>query len=403
MTETEDAISNLEDHVRRKDAEDKAINAITASRVKLVLAKDATACFFATLALKLKIEVSWDVPTMATNGKRLAINPDWVNNLKADECKGVVAHEVMHNAMLHHTRRNNRDFEKWNVACDLAINHILKDAGYKLTKEGAFPGEGAFRDMKKGLSAEEYYELLPPSPPDDGNGQGSPCSDPGGCGAVEDAGDGSPADQKEAAAQASVDVCQAHATAKQRGTLPGGLERLVQAITEPVVDWRHVLREFVTKRARNDYVMSPPNRRHLQQGICLPSMGGQTVGDLLIHVDSSGSTDQWLGTFAAELDGILQAYECALTIVYGDTKVQHIQHWSSGDGPITLESHGGGGTCHKHIFDWVDRQGEPPACMVCLTDCYTDYPSRAPDYPVLWAVVGNPSAQPPFGQVVQVK
>ena len=38
-----------------------------------------------------------------------------------------------------------------------------------------------------------------------------------------------------------------------------------------------------------------------------------------------------------------------------------------------------------------------PACVVCLTDLYTEFPDLMPAVPVLWAVVGGNPSRPPFG------
>ena len=54
---------------------------MTAARVKLILGRDADSAFFATLALRLKLAVNWDVPTLATDGRLLAYNPEFVVGL----------------------------------------------------------------------------------------------------------------------------------------------------------------------------------------------------------------------------------------------------------------------------------------------------------------------------------
>ena len=41
----------------------------------------------------------------------------------------VLAHEVAHPALQHHTRRRDRSPKRWNMACDYAINPLLIDAG----------------------------------------------------------------------------------------------------------------------------------------------------------------------------------------------------------------------------------------------------------------------------------
>ena len=46
---------------------------------------------------------------MATNGIVLRYNPVFVDTLNAATLAGVLAHEVMHPALKHHTRRAKRD------------------------------------------------------------------------------------------------------------------------------------------------------------------------------------------------------------------------------------------------------------------------------------------------------
>jgi predicted metal-dependent peptidase len=195
-----------------------------------------------------------------------------------------------------------------------------------------------------------------------------------------------------------VAVAQAQQVAQQRGQLPAGLARLVEEMLQPRVDWRDVLREFLSRHARNDYSWSPPNRRFVHQGLYLPGLRSEELGDIVLAVDTSGSIGPGeLARFAAEAEGILESFDCTLTILYHDTEVQRVQHWTSNDGPLVLEPVGGGGTSHCCVFDWIEGEGMQTACVVCLTDLYTEFPDLMPAVPVLWAVVGGNPSQPPFG------
>lgn len=404
-----DPFATLEDAARKSEAEERALKAIAEARVRLVLAKDATACFFATLALRLVPEVCWDMETMATDGKSLRYNPDFVNGMPAEEVRGVVVHEVMHNALAHTARLCGREPKLFNIAADLAINGLIEEAGYRLPKSRLMPGEGHYKKLAKGQSAEEYYDhLLRDKPPEDqGGGDGEkpgekPGNDPGQCGGVDMPGDGSQAAAKEAQAEAEVAVAQAHQTAKARGKMSAGLERLVQQVMNPKVDWREVLREFISRHSRNDYAWNPPNRRYLHQGIYLPGLRSEELGEVMIAVDTSGSIgDTELAVFGSEIQGILDGYDCTLTILYHDDAICGVQHWKSSDGPLVLEAKGGGGTSHLPVFDWIARSGDNPACLVCLTDMASVFPA-SPDYPVLWAAVGAGRAVAPFGLLVEV-
>jgi predicted metal-dependent peptidase len=324
----------------------------------------------------------------------------------------------MHGALAHHARRGPRDARRWNVACDLAVNPLLLDAGFTLPASRLVPGEGAYKDLQRGKSAEDYYSDLPDEPPagsdgsDPGQGQEDrgqggntpqPGQDPGGCGGVKDPPGASPAVCRQAEAEAAVAVAQAQQAAKARGQLPAGLARLVEEVLQPKVDWRDVLREFVSSYARNDYSWSPPNRRFIHRGLYLPGVRSEELGDVVLAIDTSGSIgEKELSRFAAEAQGILEAFDCTLTVLYHDSDVQRVQHWRSGDGPLVLEPVGGGGTSHICVFDRVVSQGDLPTCVICLTDLYTEFPDSPPPVPVLWAVAGDNNAQPPFGLRVSV-
>jgi len=118
-------------------------------------------------------------------------------------------------------------------------------------------------------------------------------------------------------------------------------------------------------------------------------------------VDTSGSIGaKELGIFAEEANAVLASYDCSVTVLYHDTEVQKVQTWRSSDGPLVLDAIGGGGTSHVCVFDWIAQAGEQPACVICLTDLETEFPTAIPAVPVLWAVTGGRVSEAPFGQVV---
>ena len=412
-----DPFASLEQAAHRQNAEEKAAAVVSAARSRLVLSKDATSAFFAALALRLETEPAWNMPTLATDGERLLYNPDYALSLSEQELIGVVAHEVLHCALGHHVRRGMRDPSRWNVACDLAVNPVLLGAGFALPQSRLMPGEGEFAPLPGGLSAEEYYAQLPDSSGQqdddaikDGSANGGNCgdggsssdnSDPGGCGSVQDAGDGSPAQQQASEASWQVAVAQAArmAEARGKGDLPAGLARVVEEVLQPAVPWRDVLRDFILRSARNDYRWNRPNRRFVARGIYLPSLAGESLGDVVVTVDTSGSIGQEeLDRFAAEVQGIVDAYDVLVTVLYHDTNVTEVEEWSPTDGVINLRPLGGGGTSHRCVFKWLEERSIDPTCVICLTDLYTTFPEASPSYPVLWAVVGDCRTEPPFGQ-----
>lgn len=72
--------------------------------------------FFGSLLFRLGGRASGSIQTMATDGVSLFYNPEFVETLNAAELAGVLAHEVMHPALQHHTRRGDRD-RKRSMLC----------------------------------------------------------------------------------------------------------------------------------------------------------------------------------------------------------------------------------------------------------------------------------------------
>jgi predicted metal-dependent peptidase len=120
--------------------------------------------FFGSLLFRLGGRVSNSIQTMATDGVSLFYNPSFVETLNEAELAGVLAYEVMHPALQHHTRRGGRDRKRWNMACDYAINPLLLDAGLTLPKDVLI--EHRFR----GMSAERIYNLIEGQQDQDSNG-----------------------------------------------------------------------------------------------------------------------------------------------------------------------------------------------------------------------------------------
>ena len=90
--------------------------------------------FFGAMVLRLKMEVDNEMPqkTFAVDGYTIFYDEEFLEKLTEKQTTGVLAHEVLHVAMLHHTRQQNRNAELWNIACDYAINGILKKNGFEL-------------------------------------------------------------------------------------------------------------------------------------------------------------------------------------------------------------------------------------------------------------------------------
>lgn len=352
--------------------------------------------FFASIVLSIPIHEDKTCPTMWTDGRRMGYNPEWFNALATPEAVGVLAHEAMHVMSLHHVRRQGRDPKKWNVAADCVINDVLAQQGFSLPAGGMkLPGAA-------GKTTEEMYASLPDMPPSKG-GAGSG-SDPGGLGEVRDAGQ-SPADLKRAEEETKVLVQQAANAAKMLGKLPAGFDRLIGEMMEAQVDWRDYMRDFAKQIAKDDYSWMRPNRRHISDGVYLPALYSEKVGEVCLFIDTSGSIGQKeLDAFAGELNGVLQQVSPSEVIVlYVDAKVAHVERFKSDQWPVKLSPKGGGGTDFRPPFEWVrENMGNSPECAIYLTDLYGTFPDSAPEYPVLWLSTTKGQVAP-WGETVYLK
>lgn len=351
--------------------------------------------FFGVLALRLQVVEDATCKTAYTDGVRIGYNPKFVDGLTQSELVGLIAHEVMHAANGHIWRRDGREPKNWNVACDLAINPIIKDAGL------ALPEGGLLDPQYAGKSAEWIFGRLPQQPPDGGGGQGDEGKPGAGGQDVRDA----PAD---AAEQGSTEadwqqaVQQSANAAKAVGKLPASLERFAKAAAKSKVDWRSVLHRFVQQVAADDYSWTRPNRRYLPQGLYLPALHSEKLGPIVIVVDTSGSIDQvTIDAFAAEVNGVIGEARPARThVIYADAKVHRIDTFEGGEA-IDLKPVGGGGTAFGPALDAAEELDEPPVALIYLTDLYGSHRAQAPDFPVLWASIGSQDA--PYGEVVSLE
>ncbi len=81
--------------------------------------------FFGTLALYARVIGTDGVPTAATDGKDVYVNPTFFASLPSDQRTSVLMHEVLHAALLHVTRRGGRDARLWNIAADVVVNGMI--------------------------------------------------------------------------------------------------------------------------------------------------------------------------------------------------------------------------------------------------------------------------------------
>jgi predicted metal-dependent peptidase len=368
-------------------------------RIDRLLAKARTALvlehpFIGNIALNLPFIPDYTIRTAQTNGKDIRYNPYFMDSFGDEERKFVVAHECMHPMLDHNFRRGERQHKRWNKAGDYVINQLLTDESI-----GKMPTFGLLNPQlyqAGNQTTDGIYNLLPDEPDEGGGGDGTE--------AMDDCADGgnSPAEQAQQQAEWKVRVAQAAQAAKMMGKMSAGLERLVNEVLAPKVDWRDVLRKFVEKCRTDERSWARPNRRFLSQGLYLPSISGESLGEIAIAVDCSGSIDdRILAQFAGEINAIKEdGNPTKIHVVYFDSEVSHYESYGRDDA-LDIKAHGGGGTAFSPVFQYFAEHDIEPVACVFLTDLCCDDFGDMPSYPVLW--VSTDEGDAPFGEVVVMK
>lgn len=341
--------------------------------------------FIGSIALNLPFLFDDNIPTAATNGKRIKYNPRFVEALTDEEIKFLVAHECFHPMLEHNFRRGGRSPRRWNQAGDYVINQLLTDDKIGKMIDGGLINPQLYQAGNG--TTDGIYNLLPED--NEGDDPMDDCED----------GDGSPAEKEQQAAEWKVRVAQAAQAAKMMGKMSAGLERLVESVLRPKVDWRDVLRKFVERCKNDTRSYARPNRRFLAQGMYLPSVSGESLGEMVFAIDCSGSIDQaTIDQFAAEIHTVkAEGNPTAIHLIYFDSEVSHYIKFGRDD-DVHVEPHGGGGTDFAPVFEYMEQHQIEPVAVIFLTDLCCNSFGNEPSCPVLWVSTDEGTA--PFGEVV---
>lgn len=424
--------------------------------------------FFGSLALRLPLRADPSRKTLASDGGEIRYDPGWVAETGAHLIEAAIARVVLACALKHHTRRGGRDPRRWQHASQLVTHALLEEAGFILppgaeslegvsveeayerlpppeedgpgdsppppqgggasTPDGqasgrAGDGNDAHEDPGDSDGGEDPDAGDGPepesggAPESDSNGSGEPPShDPAGTGEVMDApagetgsGDGSSAPDHTAEEQVWDEAMhQAASLARAEGKLPGAIREAVRGAHVSRLDWRALLRRFLTDAAKSDYSWNAPNRRFIDSGLYLPSIRSEGMETLAVIVDTSGSLPSGtLAEFWSELHEIATEIEPQRVVVLQvDTAVRDAAEYSAFDLPDEVDVRGRGGTDFRPGFAWLDEQGVQPSVCVYFTDMECSrYPESEPPFPVLWINWSDPPpehSREPWGERIDI-
>lgn len=338
-----------------------------------------------------------------------------------EEVNGLILHENLHvglRQMIHNLDLWREDRQLANMAADYVVNDMIVSLKDKTLAK--LPDGGCYDPRFHNMNMREVYRILKQEQdqkdkqkPDNGNesGEGETQNGSGGYSFDEH-------DIEEAFKDASPEqIKQLDARidrALREGALLAGrlgidLPRSVTELLTPKVDWREALRDFVTAscKGKDEYTWRKFNRRLVANDIYLPSVENETIGEIVVAIDTSGSIgSKELNEFATELVSICDLVSPdTVRILWWDTMVhgEQIFHDNYENIAKMLKPQGGGGTRVSCVSDYIVRKKINSEVVLVFTDGYVESdPKWQITAPTMWLITENKSWTPPSGKKVFV-
>ena len=196
--------------------------------------------------------------------------------------------------------------------------------------------------------------------------------------------------------------------ARAEGKVPGQVEETVKGAHASALDWRTLLRRYMTDAAKSDYSWSLPNRRFIDSGLYLPSIRSEGIETIAVIVDTSGSLPAaTLAEFWAELREVAAEIRPeSVVVLQVDAALQDAAEYAPDDLPEEIALKGRGGTDFRPGFEWLDEQGIQPAVCLYFTDMEcSSYPEAEPPFPVIFCNWSEPPEdwnREPWGERIDI-
>ena len=416
---------------------------IRVKKAHIALMKHPETALYSGVMLMGKSEVVDDgCPTAYTDGVNKVYGRKFLETVDTEpKVRGLVLHENLHVALKQLPRGKDMFDENRklaNIAADLVVNNIIEDI--KGTVNGsserivALPDGAVYDPMFQNWSMREIYNYLKKNckggKKGKGGQQGGQGSEPpeGGSG---DSGDDdtitingktydlSDADEhdldnlKDLTHGEIKEINDAIDKALREGGMLAGrmgakVPRSISDLLEPKVDWHDEMRDFVTSsiKGKDEFTWRKLNKRQLVNDILSPSVENETIGELVVSIDTSGSIGgEQITEFATELVSICDL--CSpdkVRILWWDTDVHGEQVFEGDYKGIAqmLKPMGGGGTHVSCVNNYINEQKINAECVIVFTDGYVESDITWNIHsPTLWMVTEHKSFEPPAGKLVK--
>lgn len=402
------------------------MNRLKKSHMRLI--NHPETCLYAGVIMMGETTVIDNCPTAYTDGINKRYGAQFMSTLNDMELTGLVLHENVHVILKHLPRHMDlwkEDPKLANAAADYVANAVimaLKDKSLCCLPEG-----GLYDPRFEGWSVREVYDYLKTGQnkqKQEGGSKGLPDGKP-------ERGKGSSGEEtvsiggeefdlettdehgfsdvqemtEDELKKLSDDINEA---IQEGGILAGRmglkLPRNIAELVEGQVDWREELSQFVTSHTRgaDEMTWRRFNRRRLADDVYMPTVISETVGEIIVGIDTSGSVGgEELAVFASELASLCELCQPErVRVLWWDTKVHAEQIFAGNyhDLKNLLKPVGGGGTSAKCIPAYVNKNKLAADCMLVFTDGHLDSSIEwGITIPTLWLVTQARHFTPPVG------
>jgi predicted metal-dependent peptidase len=357
-------------------------------------------CMFSGVLSVGKVIFSDKLPTAGTNGRDVTYNPEFIDSLTDSELNFIVLHEALHKAFqhMHMWKALFKDNPQLtNMAADYVVNASILDAQANSSRPMATMPEGGLYDKKyANMTTKQIYTLLKEQQDKDGRPpEGRSLDEHDFEGASE------LTEQEKTETREAIDKALRQGEII-RGKLGGNTNRDVDKILKPKVDWRGQLREFMTSicRAKDYSTWRRPSKRFLGQDIYMPSTVGESMGDLVVAIDTSGSIgSKELQVFLSEVVSVCSDVRPKkVDLLYWDSEVERHEVYEEGQYESLFGStkpSGGGGTHVGCVNAYIQEKNLAPEAVVILTDGYVESDwGGSWQHPTLWVITSSDMLSP---------
>jgi len=347
--------------------------------------------FFSYLSLFLKFKDGEKLPEWAGAGVdeqgNFYYKKKFFDSLSSEEIEAVMVHEILHLSFLHLLRRGSKEFQVWNIACDVVVNQIIKDNGFSLPKDCIISNNNnsvelfgmVIDDCNKKTAEEIYFELMKKAKKKMkgmGDGDGGSGDGKGRFDVHIEGKELTEEEKKELVKTWNSRTNEAMVSAKMKGNIPLGIERLIGELHKEKINWKALLYQFITREIPYNYTWAKPSKKSISVGTYIPDLLKEKV-DITIGIDLSGSIGQEeLNDFLSEIVGIAKAFQEQIDMRLITHEVDVNDDYEIKNGSIEkikqLKIKGGGGTSHKTIFDYIKDNVRGCKCVIFFTDGESD-------------------------------